>query len=429
MPRSRSITPLPSTAIYGPDDDVIGEQDLADAAERSFDPIPRGLLIPIARIDTWDQQPRRTIDDAGIAELAGSIAATGLLEPLVVRRSPGQPGRYVIVAGHRRLLAARRVYGDEDPATRARVDALPCVVREIADDAAFADALVENLVRADLTRREVMDAVRRLQEEYGWSGREIAKRTGRSAGDIGELLRVAKHPQLARLVGDDALSPTAAGVIERMPDDVQREALRQVAQGALRTAAQAEELLAARRTQRATHEAGREPKPEPGTGIPGGNASLPDQGVPAPASAPARAGRGIHEPSETEDSTTNDTAHQVYDIIHLQHQFDTSTTEEAESRENANAAGISSAVGAVGQPDARGEGELIPVAAHTRRARGSETMTGEPAGIADADVEDFARSVVGWGRVVERLTSGQRALLRDALGTLLRAIATVDPEA
>ncbi len=186
---------------------------IADAAEKSFDAIPGGKLIPLDRIDTWERQPRKSFDETGIAELAASIASSGILEPLVVRRQAERPGRYVIIAGHRRLLAARRVRGSEDTEERARVEALPCVIREATDDSAFADALVENLVRKDLTRREMMDAVKALKDEYGWSVREIARRTGRNQHDLSVLARIAADDDLSQLVADEIISPTAVGVL------------------------------------------------------------------------------------------------------------------------------------------------------------------------------------------------------------------------
>jgi len=186
---------------------------IADAAEKSFDAIPGGKLIPLDRIDTWERQPRKSFDEEGIVELAASIAGSGVLEPLVVRRHATEPGRYIIIAGHRRLLAARRVHGSEDGAERARVEALPCVIREATDDTAFADALVENLVRKDLTRREMMDAVKALQDEYGWSLRAIARRTGRNQHDLSVLARIAADQDLSQLVADGTISPTALGVL------------------------------------------------------------------------------------------------------------------------------------------------------------------------------------------------------------------------
>jgi len=215
---------------------------IADAAEKSFDGIPGGKLIPIDRIDTWDRQPRKSFDEEGITELALSIASSGVLEPLVVRRHGGLPGRYIIIAGHRRLLAARRVHGSEDGDERARVETLPCVIREATDDSAFADALVENLVRKDLTRREMMDAVKALKDDYGWSVREIARRTGRNQHDLSVLARIAADEALSQLVSDDIISPTALGVlVEERYTPVRGAIIADIRAGALKTVSYVEE--------------------------------------------------------------------------------------------------------------------------------------------------------------------------------------------
>lgn len=222
MPRSSPNTRRrPPNAVH---EKLLAEQDavnasapdestLAAAAEASFPAIRGGLMIPIERIDTWDRQPRKEFVEKGIDDLASSIRETGLLEPLVVRRAPGRPGIYLIVAGHRRLLALRRLYGSEDAAIRADVSNIPCIVREASEDAAYADALIENLIRTDLTRRETLDALVSLSREFGWSGREIARRTSRSTSDVAALLSIASHSTLYQAAVDGVLSVTAAGIL------------------------------------------------------------------------------------------------------------------------------------------------------------------------------------------------------------------------
>jgi len=238
-PRSRTndiLTPFADALL---DDVGQGERtgaELAHVYEVSLDRLPNGFLLPIDRIETWDRQPRKQFNDALIDELAASIRETGLIEPIIVRRDVHRPGYYVVIAGHRRLLACRRLYGDDDGAVRARMSYLTCIVREVSDDQAFADALVENLVRTDLTRRETMEAILRLQQEYNWTGYTIAKRTGRNESDISILLRVARHRDLAELVYDELISPTAAGVIERLDDtDARYQAITLVRTGQLKT--------------------------------------------------------------------------------------------------------------------------------------------------------------------------------------------------
>lgn len=245
MPKSSILRPLAEQLLAEAGSGEITDQQIADAAEASFERIPAGLLIPLDRLEPWDQQPRKSFDEAKIATLASSIAVSGLLEPLVVRRNPGRPGHYIIIAGHCRLLAARRLFSSGNVHERKSVEVLPCIVREQTDDVAFADALVENLIRNDLTRAEVMAAIVRLQNDYGWSVREIARRTARNPGDLSVLLRVARDPHLSALVNDESISPTTAGYILRLPPERQQEAVDLARDGRLKTVADVQRLLAA----------------------------------------------------------------------------------------------------------------------------------------------------------------------------------------
>ena len=228
-------------------------EDIASTTELFFEAIPGGKLIPIERIEPWERQPRKAFDEAGLVELARSVAEAGVLEPLVVRRHADRPGHYLVIAGHRRLLAARRVHGSEDPEERGRVAALPCVIREATDAAAFADALVENLVRKDLTRREVMDAIKALKDEYGWSVREISRRTGRDSKDLSELIRIAEDDDVAALVAEELITPTAAGpLVEPRNHSLRGTVLASIRARTVRTSAEVEQALAAERARLAS---------------------------------------------------------------------------------------------------------------------------------------------------------------------------------
>jgi ParB/RepB/Spo0J family partition protein len=225
MPASRKKdVSLASTLLAGTPAETTPD-DIMTTTELFFESIPGGKLVPVDCLEPWGRQPRRAFDDASLEELARSIAEVGVLEPLVVRRNPERPGHYLIIAGHRRLLAARRISGSEDPEERRRVETLPCVIRDATDATAFADALVENLVRKDLTRREIMDAVKALKDEYGWSIREIGRRTGRDHKDLSELIRIAEDPLVAPLVAEELIAPTAAGMLVEARNHPAREAV------------------------------------------------------------------------------------------------------------------------------------------------------------------------------------------------------------
>jgi len=233
-------------------------EELAQTAEDAFKRVPGAVMVPIERIEPNPDNPRQTMDEATIGTLAASIAERGLLQPLVLRRNADRPGYYVVIAGSRRLLAARIVHGDPDETVRTRVDQIPGIIKDVSDSDAFADALLENLARADLSRAETMDALLRLHKDYGWSGNLIAKRTGRSQGDVSELLGLAQDAELADLVRADKLRPSTATIIKRMPGDARAAMIAEVEAGRVPTAEQVK-----RRYQEATRPQGREPdRPE-----------------------------------------------------------------------------------------------------------------------------------------------------------------------
>lgn len=218
-------------------------EELAQTAEDAFARVPGAALVPIDRIEPNPDNPRQVMDDAALADLAASIGERGLLQPLVVRRHPTRPGHYVVIAGSRRLLAARMVHGDPDEVLRARAAQLPCLIKDVSDRDAFADALLENLARADLSRAETMDALLRLHQDYGWSGKYIAKRTGRSQGDVSELLGIAQDADLGALVRQEKIRPSTATIIKRMPAPARTATIAEVRAGQTVTLTEAQRRL------------------------------------------------------------------------------------------------------------------------------------------------------------------------------------------
>jgi len=107
-------------------------EELAQTAEDAFKRVPGAVMVPIERIEPNPDNPRQTMDEATIGTLAASIAERGLLQPLVLRRNADRPGYYVVIAGSRRLLAARIVHGDPDETVRARMDQIPGIIKVIA---------------------------------------------------------------------------------------------------------------------------------------------------------------------------------------------------------------------------------------------------------------------------------------------------------
>ncbi|MFN2490719.1 MAG: ParB/RepB/Spo0J family partition protein [Actinomycetota bacterium] len=138
--------------------------------------------VGVDLIDPNPQQPRRAFDDTSLAELAASIGQLGVLQPLLVR--PRGEGRFELVAGERRLRAARS----------AGLDHVPVVVAETDEVGSLERALVENLHREDLNAIEEAAALRQLMDEGGMTQEALGRRLGRSRVTIANALRLLDLP-------------------------------------------------------------------------------------------------------------------------------------------------------------------------------------------------------------------------------------------
>ena len=123
-------------------------------------------------------QPRTRMDEASLAELAESIRARGVIQPIVAR--PVEDGRYEILAGERRWRAARL----------AGLERIPTVVREVPDEAALGIGLIENIQREDLNPIEEANGLKRLIDEFKLTHEEVARAIGRSRAGVSNLLRL-----------------------------------------------------------------------------------------------------------------------------------------------------------------------------------------------------------------------------------------------
>ena len=137
----------------------------------------------IDRIRPNPRQPRADFDEAALNELAASIRAQGILQPLLVR--PDGDGGYELVAGERRLRAARL----------AGLREVPIVVREVSDRESLELALIENIQRDDLSPLEEAAAYQRLLDDFGHTQEEIAARVGKSRPAIANALRLLRLPE------------------------------------------------------------------------------------------------------------------------------------------------------------------------------------------------------------------------------------------
>ena len=156
---------------------------LGSAPSAAALPLATGALeIPLEQIQPNRQQPRQHFDQASIAELAGSITTHGVLQPIVVSRSPDG---FELIAGHRRVLASRV----------AGKTSIPAVVREDVRDR-LELALVENLQRTDLNAIETARAYKLLMETYDLTQEELAERLGKSRSAVANTLRALAAPQI-----------------------------------------------------------------------------------------------------------------------------------------------------------------------------------------------------------------------------------------
>jgi ParB family chromosome partitioning protein len=150
----------------------------ADAA--SPYPAPEGLLchLPVDQIQTGKYQPRRTMKTEALEELANSIRAQGVIQPIVVRKING--GKFEIVAGERRWRASQL----------AGLENIPALVRDIPDESAVAIALIENIQRESLNPIEESTALQRLLQEFSMTHQEVADAVGKSRATVTNLLRL-----------------------------------------------------------------------------------------------------------------------------------------------------------------------------------------------------------------------------------------------
>jgi ParB family chromosome partitioning protein len=159
--------------------------DLAASAAPTGDGRP--LEIPVERIDRNPFQTRKGFDEAKLDELAASIKASGVVQPIIVRR--GADGRYVLITGERRWLASQR----------AGNATIPAVVREVSDVQAMEMTIVENLQRADLNPMEQAHAYHRLSKEFQLTQEQMAERTGKDRASVANFLRLLKLPDDVQL--------------------------------------------------------------------------------------------------------------------------------------------------------------------------------------------------------------------------------------
>jgi ParB family chromosome partitioning protein len=145
-------------------------------------------VVPIERIVPNPDQPRRAFTPEQLEELANSIRAKGVIQPLIVREDPADPARFQIVAGERRWRAAQM----------AQLHELPVLVRAFDDTEVLEIAIIENIQRADLNPIEEALGYRQLMNKFGHTQEKMAEALGKSRSHIANLLRLLNLPDSVR---------------------------------------------------------------------------------------------------------------------------------------------------------------------------------------------------------------------------------------
>lgn len=142
-------------------------------------------LVPIEKIHPNSDQPRRYFDKSNLSDLAASLRARGIIQPLVVRPHPNKKGEFEIVAGERRWRASQI----------AQIHQLPVVVREFSNEDVLEVAIIENIQRADLNPMEEAAGYRQLMDKFGHTQDQMAQALGKSRPHIANYLRLLVLPE------------------------------------------------------------------------------------------------------------------------------------------------------------------------------------------------------------------------------------------
>ena len=188
------------------------------------------LDVPLARVRPNPYQPRRHMDDAGLAELAASIREHGVLQPILVTETIDG---YQLIAGERRVRASRL----------AGLERIPALVRQLADRDQLEVALVENVQRADLDPIEEALAYRQLIDEFGLTQEQVSDRVGKARATVANTLRLLDlHADIQAAIVDGRVTEGHGRALAGLPLDGQAQVLRTVLAQSL-SVRQTEELV------------------------------------------------------------------------------------------------------------------------------------------------------------------------------------------
>ena len=171
--------------------------DIAPASAAPAGPAAPPRTVPIEALEPGPFQARGPIAETQLEELAASIREHGVLQPILVRPTRGQPGHYQIIGGERRWRASQL----------AQLHEVPVIIRDFDDATAMAAGLVENLQREDLNALEEAEGLWRLGEQFGLNQTELAKAIGKSRSHVANTLRLMGLPEpVQQMLRDGQLS-------------------------------------------------------------------------------------------------------------------------------------------------------------------------------------------------------------------------------
>ena len=169
------------------------------------------VKVPIDQIFPNPYQPRKTFDDEALADLASSIAQYGVLQPLLV--APAEDGRYLLIAGERRLRASRM----------AKLTEVPVIISEYTSQQIAEIALIENLQREDLHFLEEAEGYEQLMEQFHLTQEAMAARVGKKQSTIANKLRLLRlSGDVRKLLVEHELSERHARALLKIDDEAQR---------------------------------------------------------------------------------------------------------------------------------------------------------------------------------------------------------------
>ncbi|GAA3214874.1 ParB/RepB/Spo0J family partition protein [Oerskovia jenensis] len=232
-PTAESSTVGVAASDAHPDGDVPRETrpvdtsgEVAQDSSSELVPVPGATFaeLPVGLIRANSRQPRTVFDEGELDELVGSIREIGVLQPIVVRRDPENPGAYELIMGERRWRATQA----------AGLTVIPAIIRETDDADLLRDALLENLHRSALNPLEEAAAYRQLLDDFGCTHEELGTRISRSRSQISNTLRLLRLPPLVqRRVAAGVLSAGHARALLGLTDgaEIERLAQRIVSEG------------------------------------------------------------------------------------------------------------------------------------------------------------------------------------------------------